>query len=280
MEHKGIFWPAVGEVWRGRGTALRVIWLPFLISTIAYEAYYRAFPSGIALPVTVLEFLVFSWAAVGWHRVALLDEAPGPAGTRHGGPVPRYAFGWFISGLAAGILGMMLFLVVYLGLTRLFGVGVFMPMPGLPEVLLSPMAYLSTAFWVLPLGIGCMWLVIYLFFHFARALPALAIRRDGRWNEAQRGARRRWFASAAAWSLLLWLLAAALYYGTYNALLEWDNRLWEAGQDGAPLWAFSLLDAAFNVVYAMNVLIGSSVLTIAFRRSASVAPENDAGQAE
>ncbi|SIN93211.1 hypothetical protein [Vannielia litorea] len=271
MESKGIFWPAVAEVWRGRGTALRVIWLPFLLSTLIYELYYRAWPGGVGLPVTIAEFLLFSWAAVGWHRGALLDERPGPFGTRYARPVPRYALGWFFAGLAAGILGIVLFLVLYFLLTRLVGTGAVVMEPSMSGFLLSPLEVVAASPWVALMGLGCLWLVIWLFFHFARALPALAIRRDGTWNDALGGALRRWFASASAWSLLLWIPAGAVYYLAYAALLEHDAALWDAGQEGMPLWAFSLLDLAFNLVYALNVLIGASVLTLAFRRTATLA---------
>ncbi|MBS8226641.1 hypothetical protein [Vannielia litorea] len=277
MEFKGIFWPAVGEVWRGRGVALRVIWLPLLISALTYELYWRLQPDGYGLLPIILDFVVFSWAAVGWHRAALLEERPGPMGTRYRQPVMRYAVGWFMAVLGAMVvtLGVAVLLLWLVGLGKDFLSPVTEPDVFLLEEELSfPFSLLTGPESLLAL-LPVPWLWIFLFFNFARALPAVAIERDCVWSRAAKSSFRRWFASAAAWSALLWVPVLAAFFVAFVAMNS--DGLWEPGQEAVSRWWTSLVDFASSVVYAINVLIGASVLTIAFRRTASFDDGPDEG---
>ncbi|QDC09523.1 hypothetical protein FHY55_09820 [Oceanicola sp. D3] len=267
MKSSGIFWPAVGELWQRRGTALRVIWLPFLISALTYEIYYRLQPDGYGFLPAILDFWVFSWAAVGWHRAALLEETPGPVGTRHRGPVTRYATGWFLAVCGAAIvaLGVGVLLLWIIGLVKGFvsaspdlGLAPYEPELSFPFSLLSgPESLLA----LLPVA----WVLIFVFFNLAKSLPAVAIEQEDQVAPQARAARRRWFASAAAWSLLLWLPVVAVFFVAFLAI---DTAAWELGQEAPPRGWLSVLDFALSAVYALNVLIGASVLTLAYRRTA------------
>lgn len=276
-----LFWSALTAVFCHIGTALKVFWLPFTVSTLLfmlvtwYDPYGDNF--GLSLLNSVSDLLLFGMIAIGWHRFRLLKENPNWYGTS--APIRvvlHYAVDWFFVGLAALLVAALIVVPTVLLssflYTNLSGpMGIAQIHAGDPPPATGFAEYIATSvleFNILALiGLFCVvWLSCVVFFRLAIRLPAIATGTKRQWLNSRLSPSLKNIVLAGFWSAAYWCLVIAV--SIWLETLLWDDWTLEELQDPPAITietAFYLV--LMNTFYGISVLFGASYLTELFRET-------------